>query len=31
MARRVFSARYKENMPQELVERFKLAEQKNED
>ena len=31
MARRVFSARYKENMPQELVERFKLAEQKNGD
>lgn len=31
MARRVYAARYKEDMPQQLVERFKMAEQKHED
>ncbi len=31
MARRVFQTRFQTDMPQELVERFKLAEKKNED
>ncbi len=31
MARRVFQTRFQDEMPQELVERFKMAEKKNED